>query len=269
MWIFADFGLLMPSTAPMDKADPTLTEDGKYDLQIRGRLESHLRFFMDNYMVPGTFHDEIELTPQMDYNCRFYTTHEAFAEGMKNAILAIDYRNFKNQSERKNPDGTLKFKDAKKYHGILMRIWGVVQGLNTPGGFYGAYDPVTNPKGFKSRGSYRGGHYSRDDKGYVPTTFGQTELDAEPSWWNIDKTERDDFDDYVPEKADEIDRIIEEVEGLPADQWEDFLDEHDWALVKDIAAAIIVDERRATKADRKAARKFNRTMNRKRKRFAN
>lgn len=134
MWDFTPFGLLMPAAVPMDKADEKLTE-GKYDLQVRGRAASHLQYFMDNYMEPGSFHDEIELTPSMDYNARFYTTREAYADGIRGVILDIDYKKFKPEAERLGDDGQLMYgtkDDTSLYHNVLNSIWGSVCRIGSP-----------------------------------------------------------------------------------------------------------------------------------------
>lgn len=125
MWDFTPFGLLMPASVPMDLADTAFTE-GKYDLQVRGRVAEHLQHFMDNYMEPGTFHNELQLNPDMDYNCRFYTTREAYADAIRKVILEIDYEKFKPTAER--------YSWGKKYHDVLNSIWGNVTRLGAPGG---------------------------------------------------------------------------------------------------------------------------------------
>jgi hypothetical protein len=127
MWIFLPDGLLMPAIVPMDLADPKFTQ-GKFNLQVRGRLAEHLQDFMDRYMEPGTY-SEIELTPKMDYNARFYTTHEAFADGMRLAILDITYEKFKPTAK------------TKQYHSVLNSIWGTLTRLAPPNEYYSRRKP--------------------------------------------------------------------------------------------------------------------------------
>lgn len=158
MWAFFDFGLLMPALVPakvMEREDvKKWTNDGEYELQVRGRLREHLQYFMDTYMEPGTFNPEIQATPDKDYNFRFYTSREAYAEGIKQAALAMDYEKFKVTSER--------FSWNQKYHTILNSIWSTVCNLNTPGGFYGPKSD-DNPRGYSSS---RGWSNRYDDEGW-------------------------------------------------------------------------------------------------------
>lgn len=169
MWAFFDFGLLMPALVPakvMEREDvKKWTNDGAYELQVRGRLREHLQYFMDTYMEPGTFNPEIQATPDKDYNFRFYTSREAYAEGIKQAALAIDYEKYKQTSER-YPWNT-------KFHTILNSIWATVCRLNEPGGYYGPKSD-DNPRGYSSS---RGGWSNRyDDEGWYArrhTTVGR------------------------------------------------------------------------------------------------
>lgn len=147
-WIFLPGSMLMPAEAPMDKANPALTL-GYRTLQVRGRLVSHLEDFTASYMDPhGLDHSEIEETPGMDYNARFYSRKEDFAQALYFAMLDIDYRKFKEQAERMNPDGTLRYPKGREYHDVLASVWSASAQLNPPGGIYGPRSPQ-NPRGYK------------------------------------------------------------------------------------------------------------------------
>lgn len=149
-WIFLPGSMMMPALAPMEKADPELTL-GYRELQVRGRLVTHLHDFIDNFMDPfGLDHSEVEVTPWADYTCRFYTTREAYGAALANAMLDIDYSSFKIQSERKNSNGTLRYPKGREYHEVLTSVWSASAQLNPPGGIYGPRSPQ-NPRGFKPR----------------------------------------------------------------------------------------------------------------------
>ena len=146
-WIFLPGSMMMPALAPMEKSDPELTL-GYRELQVRGRLVSHLEDFITNFMDPfGLDHSEVEETPWADYTCRFYTTREAYGAALANAMLDIDYRSFKIQAERKNPDGTLRYAKGREYHDVLTSVWSASAQLNPPGGYYGPRSPQ-NPRGY-------------------------------------------------------------------------------------------------------------------------
>ena len=146
-WIFLPGSMMMPALAPMEKADTDLTL-GYRDLQVRGRLVSHLEDFTTNFMDPFDLdHSEIQETPWADYTCRFYTTREAYGAALANAMLDIDYASFKIQAERMNPDGTLRYAKGKEYHEVLTSVWSASAQLNPPGGYYGPRSPQ-NPRGY-------------------------------------------------------------------------------------------------------------------------
>lgn len=150
-WIFLPGSMLMPAEAPMDKANPALTL-GYRTLQVRGRLVSHLHDFIANYMDPyGLGYSEIEVTPGMDYNCRFYARKEDFAQAMYFAMLDINYTKFKEQAERRNLDGTLRYPKGQEYHEVLNSMWSVATRLAPPGGYYGPRSPQ-NPRGYEIAG---------------------------------------------------------------------------------------------------------------------
>ncbi len=91
-WIFLPAGLIMPSTFPADKVDPKyLGPDGDFDIQVRGRVESHLTNFIRDYVDPlGLAHSEIQLTPEMDYNARFYMRKQDLALAVGKSVHDID-----------------------------------------------------------------------------------------------------------------------------------------------------------------------------------
>lgn len=203
MWAFFDFGLLMPALVPAQVKDrPDVlewTNNGEYDLQVRGRLSEHLQYFMDNYMEDGTYNPEIQATPDKDYNFRFYTSVEAYAEGIKQAALRIDYEKYKQTSER--------YPWNKKFHQILNTIWAKVCDLNEPGGFYGPRSEE-NPNGYDSAhrySSWGSSWYESAHSEYLGSTFG------ERAWHE---------DDIEPED-DETQELLEELAGadLPMSDW--------------------------------------------------
>lgn len=137
MWIFLTSGLIMPVVTDK-RCDPKLTDNGRLDMQVRGRLTAHLKRFISDYMDPyGLEHSKIEQTPTHDYTCRFYCTADAFAAAMGYAVKDIDYRHFKDRSTDKTPEGTYKYKFAERYHSLLLRIWGASLDLNPEEGLYG------------------------------------------------------------------------------------------------------------------------------------
>jgi len=150
MWIFLNGGLLMPSATPFAEANPELTH-GIRGIQVRGRLTEHLEWFRDVYVAPYTDdYSEIEQTPDMDYNCRFYMTHEEFAAALGRAVLDIDYRKFKPTAEGTDSRTGKPFKHGGKYHGVLNSIWGTVLRLAPAGGHYGPRSK-DNPNGYLPR----------------------------------------------------------------------------------------------------------------------
>lgn len=155
MWVFLSSGLIMPSRAPMDEADPTLTDNGRREIQVRGRLAEHVEAFRDIYVAPFTDdYSDIERTPHMDYNVRMYMTHEEFAAALGRAVMDIDYRKFKPTAEGTNPVTGKKFAYGAKYHSLLNSIWGSVLRLAPAGGVWGPKS-AENPDGYsKARGGY-------------------------------------------------------------------------------------------------------------------
>jgi len=248
MWAFFDFGLLMPALVPAKVAGDAdvlaWTNNGEYELQVRGRVEEHLRYFMDTYMVPGSFNPTIHDTPQMDYNYRFYTTREAYAEGIKQAALAIDYEKFKVTSER--------YSWNHKYHTALNSIWATLCRLNTPGGFYG-------PKSDKNPYGYTSKHWWDDDDTDFYTnrhdtatrrtgdTFGLREEDSNVFFadrgdegYTDGYLEQDLGDlynesmDWMPENERRMLDVIEELDSanIPMRDWADYTSPAEFVLLQ-------------------------------------
>lgn len=241
-WIFLSGGLLLPSLAPMDKADPALTL-GYRELQVRGRLTEHLQYFIDTYMDPhGLDHSDIEETPFTDYNCRFYATREAFAQAMGYAMLDIDYRKFKQTAEDKDETGKFKYAHAKVYHSVLDSIWAISTRLNQPGGWYGPWSP-SNPKGFTPR---RG-------RSIGSTFHGTAVLDDE--YWSTPPLAMDDDLDYTPTREQEAEDLLDELRGIPVDDWRDELSDREYELVKPYM-------KKARREQRVMNRKFTRSLRR-------
>lgn len=235
MWVFADFGLLMPAIVPakvQNRPDVLKwTNNGEYELQVRARLREHLQYFMDTHMPEGTFNPEIQATPDKDYNYRFYTTREAFAEGIKNIALSMDYEKYKQTTER--------FSWNKKFHSICNSIWAVVCNLNEPGGYYGPKSE-SNPRGYSSRGTYGGwdneGWYEKrhnqvgrrigDTFGIPDEEWDRPEVDFgdQQYWWEEDGNAEYSYeapDGEVFSVDEDTHHILAELESvdIPASQW--------------------------------------------------
>lgn len=240
MWLFLPSGLLMPAAVPA-KADPELTDNGRRDIQVRGRIESHLTNFIRDYMEPmGLDYSEIEHTPQMDYNVRFYTTKEEFAQAIARATLDIDYLKFKPTAENKNEDGELLYKDGKAYHSVLNSIWGTVTRLAPAGGVWSANRTLGN----KNYPSWSG--YGSVGTGYTPSSPTSSRFD-DYDWYKDERPEHHfDYagyqfeDEYVPsniERGSELymdNRLWE----IPEEEWADFFEDSDLAMIRDYLADV-------------------------------
>lgn len=263
MWAFFDFGLLMPALVPAKYAQTEAvlawTNNGEYELQVRARMSEHLQYFMDNYMEEGTFNPTIHATPDKDYNFRFYTTREAYAEGIKQAALKIDYEKFKDSSSR--------YTWNDKYHSILTRIWGTLCDLAQPGGIWGPRS-AENPTGYDTSSRYRGWSSSFSDEFYTDwherrvgssflrgamadTKYGDaSRFEDEPTdeqlarWWGVRDGDSfefyhgdDDADDgsWEPERDQRRRELVRNLDasGIDFEDWMDYLDEDDWLLVQD------------------------------------
>jgi len=207
MWIFADWGYLLPviteDTDPLRKEAlwDTYTNNGEFTFQVRARLESHLLHYIENYAKPGTY-GEIWATPHHDYNYRLMTTKRAFAEAMTEAMMDIDYRNFKNQS--------LKFTDGKVYHDLLIDVWYDSCKLNPPGGIYGAYSDE-NPDGFGSVSAYDDSYWGG---------YSAPKRRIGDSFKNVLFEEEDDIDD-TDWQAYKLHRTKEDMDkyNIPMSDW--------------------------------------------------
>ena len=245
MWAFFDFGLLMPALVPAKHAnDPTVlawTNNGEYELQVRGRLSEHLQYFMDNFMEEGTFNPVIQATPDKDYNFRFYTTREAYAEGLKQAALKIDYEKYKDSSDR--------YPWNKKFHQILTSIWSKLCELNTPGGVWGPRS-AENPTGYTEATRYGGWESYDDDKWYeawhndrdryYPSTFGNVQLGDDPEWWDTSRgVNHDDYDRALTNTGEayregQVRDIIEELDSIdiPMRDWWEYTSPREFYLLE-------------------------------------
>lgn len=259
MWIFAPGGLLMPARIPEGGTEGTvdpkwLGPNADYTMQVRGRERSHLENVIRDYFEPlGLPYSEIQMTPEMDYNCRFYTTHEAMATVAYKQVMDIDFLKFKPQAENTDDKGKLLYKDGKEYHSVLNSIWSTVCRLGMPGGVWGTYSS-TNPNGYKpgktlvplnqqgASGRTYGdalldGNYADEFEDYPRGGFGarlhelEDYKDDDTNWW--DSATFDDSDmDYTPGRTKYVEGIIESVEGIPEDQWEEHLPQHEFVLIE-------------------------------------
>lgn len=244
MWLFLPGGLLMPSIVPEGKGDPAFTNNGLWMMQVRARVKSHLENFIRDYMEDGTY-SEIEATPQMDYNFRFYTTHEQLALAVAKSVLDIDYAKFKPTAERTDKKGILLYPDGKAYHTTLNSIWSTVTRLGSPGGSWGAYSG-SNPRGYKNahdyynvyerpKGKSRGGGNHRkwweEDYDFDHSTgtsfFDNENLDME-SW----EEEQESLDKIAV--AETLMELMVET-GLSADQWFPFITTVEDAALREYA----------------------------------
>lgn len=147
MWLFADFGVLMPALIPQSVLDAGKTPDIReaaergWELQVRGRIREHLQYFCDTYM-PADSYSKIYDSPDKDYNVRFYTTREAYGDALKAMALDIDYTKFKDTAKR--------HRWGKKYYDLLIKVWSASTMLAPAGGWY-APRTKNNPRGFDKR----------------------------------------------------------------------------------------------------------------------
>lgn len=258
-WLFLPQGLLMPAIIPdptkgEGEADPKLTDNGRRQIQVRSRVESHLTNFIRDYMRPmGLDFSDIQHTPNMDYNVRFYTTHEDFAKAVMQAMLDINALKFKPLAEQKDANNKPIFKDGAPWHSLLNGVWGSITRLAPAGGSWAPYSP-TNPTGYKSQKVGYGGttvgqrgygsrsYRHEDGRGYVPTSFGDLDALTDEELAEIFDAP-DTSDDYTPAREERIERILRKVEGIPAEQWDDWLEPDEQDLVKEIMDAELESRR--------------------------
>jgi hypothetical protein len=231
MWIFTPGGLLMPASLPTKEkdhvvADPKFTEDGKFDLQVRGRVDSHLQNFIRDYMDPlGLEHSKIQYTPKMDYNVRFYCKQEDFAKAVAQCVLDIDYLKYKPTAERRTPDGKyLMYEDGKAFHSVLNAIWSNVTRLGAPygGSSWWGQDSRSGSRRSASRlfpSSKRTGSTQWEDSALAGLSdeeadqlFGGPETTADPV----------PTEDWVPDADTRAEELYLQLTDIPADQWSEF-----------------------------------------------
>jgi hypothetical protein len=129
MWIFLSAGMMMPALIPPSVLAEAKTPEIKeavergWELQIRGRVREHLEHFIENYM-PEDSCSKVYESEDKDYNVRAYTTREAFGRGLMEVSLNIDYVKFKDTAEN--------FPWGKRYHDLLLRVWGASTMLGRP-----------------------------------------------------------------------------------------------------------------------------------------
>jgi hypothetical protein len=214
--------------APLDKADPKLTRDGEFSMQIRVREPEHLENLISDYLKPmGLEYSEIELTPEMDYNARLYMRPVDFGVVLAQMTLDIDYTKFKPTAEKTSADGTPRYKGGREYHSLLNSIWGTVANYRPPGG---AWAPLRS----FGRGRVR-----------------DFDSDVDVEW--SDRHGSFGLEDYIPASENYKKVLLGEVEGIPASQWGDVLWGSDLELVAKEHQAAIKEERRQAKVWRRKA----------------
>lgn len=114
MWIFTEFGILMPSVRPAH----TIAEGDLATFQIRTRRRYELDYLRTKYM-PKTLGPTIFLG-NADYQYRAYCTPEAWASAMALMSLDIDYTKFKPTTDRHEKNG------GAALHMLYNRVWGAV-----------------------------------------------------------------------------------------------------------------------------------------------
>jgi len=287
MWIFMPGGLLMPAAVPMDKVDAKWTNGGEWNLQVRARTLSHLTNFIRDYMTEGDY-SEIQSTPEMDYNYRFYTSKKAFATGMAMAMLEIDYYKFKPTAEDTYEDGTLKYMDGKEYHSVLNSIWGTVCRLGLPGGKWAkggsAWDDAISKYSGKRYGEARSNRDWLDAYNDMLDSRGRWEDSTEEgtsqvplgddSVWQ-EETEHHGMtefaarwledDDYEPDSHTRKEMILAKVEDLPASQWDDWLYPDEMEIVSYEYQKALVNERERARRFRESVQESVKTVGKDRK----
>ena len=164
----------------------------------------------------------------------------------------------------------LLYADGEAYHTALNSIWSTVTALGRPGGSWGAYS-ATNPNGYKSSKEYAKKYGTED--GYD----GLSEfLDDEPmwrtgdsfrranssggrrrdnEWWESNLEDLYGDGDYVPQREQDVQDIIDTMNGIPTDQWEDFLSEWEYEMVKPYIADVDRERNRGERSEGKQERR--------------
>jgi hypothetical protein len=124
LWIMAPFGLVFPAAV-------TEKERQKYglgpdDIQVRGRVESHLNALRQHYLSTLS---PVYLTPDQDYDVRAFCTRPAFADALYAMALDIDGRRFKPLVDGKL--GLRSKRQADALHDCYVSIWSVVYRLSS------------------------------------------------------------------------------------------------------------------------------------------
>ena len=182
MWIFADFGTMMPALIPPSVLATSNAKDIKqarergWDVQVRGRVREHLEYFAAEHMPQGSYSQVYE-SRNKDYNVRFYTDKASFAQGLASVALAMDYVKFKDTAKR--------FAWGKKYYDLLIKVWSASTVLARP---YDGEKPGSARIGTGS--SYRRGRKNKKQnypqRGQVGSSFffdDETDDDLD-DWWN-------------------------------------------------------------------------------------
>lgn len=206
MWIFADFGTMMPALIPPSVLETSKASEIKqarergWDIQVRGRVREHLEYFAANYMPQGSYSKVYE-SRNKDYNVRLYTDKASFAEGLANVALDIDYVKFKDTAKR--------YTWGKKYYDLLIKVWSASTILARP------YDGERPGSGWSSsyRKPKRGKKSNYPQRGQTGSTFF---FDDEPDdsdlddWWNYSSTSSRTSRSI----HDMTDKELEEIEAL-------------------------------------------------------
>lgn len=259
-WLFFSGGTIMPALIPREVLLAAKTPDIKeavdrgWDVQIRARLSDHLTWFCENYMPADSYSDEVDVSGT-DYNVRRYCSKEALAQGVFNATMDMDYVKFKDTSTRRAADGSYLYgPNSDKYHSVLLSVWSASGRLNAPyGGKDGTARPWSNYMGtgaLSGTGTYRG----------IGSTFGvrADERSTQREWWTETEPEQDD-DPYSHywDTEDEISDLLSLMSDVPVNQWDQHLDEREYALLE----PYLDEARAAERKHRRNAKKSKRYRN--------
>lgn len=133
MWAFLPGGFV---SAVADKNDPT-------SLVIRARDYASLRALCSGI---GTPVKKIVHGGGTDYPFRLYCSREVFANYLRDAVLDIEYTNFKDEATAVR---------GRAYHDILLSIWSTTHRL-TPAKVQKKLDAVADARWAKIRAEVRG-----------------------------------------------------------------------------------------------------------------
>lgn len=227
-WIFLPEGLLMPSAIPAKAWDdiqakhPGVSGDVTDWVQVRARMKVHLTQFNEKYMH-DQFVSDIDATPDMDYNYRYYTRKSSLAQGIARHVMNIDYTKFKpaayDHDTRPSP-----------YYNALNSIWGSVTALGAPGG---KWSSASSYSGWK--GNYRGGNRRVGSTFYESSTgydgyYSQWGDLSEPEWHKDSGVP-----DYEPADEQLVEDLLEQLKDIPPEDWQEYCTDHEWDVIKGIA----------------------------------